>query len=110
MSGSTSVLLLALLAATPGPTGAQPATTGGWTHRQRRLHHLRPHRLHPRDPGAAPAGLGHHPRLDSARVADSVRAIQKPVLRAGLAAGLSQWPEDLWGACEAVSGLGRSRT
>jgi len=48
--------------------------------------------------------------LDSARVVDSVRAIQKPVLRAGLAAGLSQWPEDLWGACEAVSGLGRSRT
>ena len=31
MSRSTSVLLLVLLAATSGPTGAQSATTAGWT-------------------------------------------------------------------------------
>ena len=96
MSRSTAVLLLVLLAATPGPTGAQSAMTAGWT---------------------IPSGdytiYGHTDytpgivvlprlvwdtisRLDSARVVDSVRALERPVLRAGLAAGLSQWPEEFY--------------
>jgi hypothetical protein len=96
MSRSTSILLLVLLAATPGPTGAQSAMTAGWT---------------------IPSGdytiYGHTDyipavvvlprlvwdtisRLDSARVVDSVRALERPVLRAGLAAGLSQWPGDFY--------------
>jgi hypothetical protein len=96
MSRSTSVLLLVLLAATPGPTGAQSATTAGWTIASGdytiygHTDYIPAILVLPRLVWDTTHGL------DSARVVDSVRAIQKPVLRAGLAAGLSQWPEDLY--------------
>lgn len=96
MSRSTSVLLLVLLAATPGPTGAQSATTAGWTIASGdytiygHTDYIPAILVLPRLVWDTTQGL------DSARVVDSVRTIQKPVLRAGLAAGLSQWPEDLY--------------
>ena len=96
MSRSMSVLLLVLLAATPGPTRAQSATTAGWTIASGdytiygHTDYIPAILVLPRLVWDTTHGL------DSARVVDSVRTIQKPVLRAGLAAGLSQWPEDLY--------------
>lgn len=96
MSRSMFVPLLVLLAVTPGPTRAQSATTAGWTLASGD-YTIYGHTDYVPGIMVLPRLVWDTtPRLDSARVVDSVRAVQKPALRAGLAAGLSQWPEDLY--------------
>ena len=108
MSRSMSVLLLVLLAATPGPTRAQSATTAGWTIASGD-YTIYGHTDYTPAILVLPRLVWDTTRgLDSARVVDSVRSVQKPVLRAGLAAGLSRWPEDSTAAAPARRRCSRS--
>jgi hypothetical protein len=95
MSRSISILIVVLLAATPGPTGAQSATTAAWTIASGE-YTIYGHTDY------TPAILV-LPRLvwdtthglDSARAVDSVRPTPNPP-DPGLAAGMSAWPEELY--------------
>jgi hypothetical protein len=96
MPRSTSALLLVFLAATPGPTGAQSAMTAGWTITSGD-YTIYGHTDYTPAILVLPRIVWDTThRLDSARVVDSVRAMERPVLRVGLAAGLTQWPEELY--------------
>jgi len=95
MSRSISILILVLLAATPGPTGAQSAGTAAWTIASGE-YTIYGHTDY------SPAVLV-LPRIvwdtshgiDSARAVDSVRPTPKPP-DPGLAAGMSAWPRELY--------------
>ena len=90
MSRSTSVLLIVLLAATPGRTGAQSATTAGWTIASGE-YTIYGHTDYIPALVVLPRLVWDTTRaLDSARAVDSVRTIQKPVPGDGFAAGLSR--------------------
>jgi hypothetical protein len=92
MSRSTSVLFIVLLAATPGRTGAQSATTAGWTIASGE-YTIYGHTDYSPTLVILPRLVWDTTRaLDSARTVDSVRTT--PALAAVFAAGLIDWPAD----------------
>jgi hypothetical protein len=95
MSRSISILILVLLAATPGPTGAQSATTAAWTIASGE-YTIYGHTDYSPAIVVIPRLVWDTTHgLDSARAVDSVRPTPKPP-DPGLAAGMSSWPEELY--------------
>ncbi len=94
MSRSTSVLLIVLLAATPGRTGAQSATTAAWTIASGE-YTIYGHTDYTPTLVILPRLVWDTTRaLDSARAVDSVRTTPAPPI--AFAAGLSGWPADYY--------------